>query len=103
MLIRENQITSYSQSWLASHIDYVFLPRMWLNRVSDFSVGTFEAWCGSGLSDHVPVMIDIAPDARAAGSPPQRAVAPPPAPATVYKPRPTRTLAARLRGERARP
>jgi hypothetical protein len=27
--------------------------------VRHLSVGTFEAWCGAGLSDHVPVTVDI--------------------------------------------
>ena len=41
------------------HIDYIFLPTQWLGRVQDLSVGTYEDWCGSGLSDHVPLVIDI--------------------------------------------
>jgi exodeoxyribonuclease-3 len=41
------------------HIDYVFLPAAWVTKVSHLSIGTFEAWCGSGLSDHVPVTVDI--------------------------------------------
>lgn len=41
------------------HIDYVFLPDRWIDRVRDLSIGTFEDWCGSGLSDHVPVIVDI--------------------------------------------
>jgi len=41
------------------HIDYVFLPGRWIDRVRDLSVGTFEDWCGSGLSDHVPIIVDI--------------------------------------------
>jgi hypothetical protein len=23
------------------------------------SIGTFEEWCGSGLSDHVPIVLDV--------------------------------------------
>jgi len=42
------------------HIDYVFLPSPWIPKVTSFTVGTFEDWCGSGLSDHVPVIVDIA-------------------------------------------
>jgi exodeoxyribonuclease-3 len=42
------------------HIDYVFLPAQWLPRVQELAVGTFEDWCGTGLSDHVPIMVDIA-------------------------------------------
>lgn len=41
------------------HIDYVFLPHYWIDRVKTLSLGTFEDWCGSGLSDHVPVIVDI--------------------------------------------
>ena len=41
------------------HIDYVFIPRDWLGRVRDFRVGGFEDWCGNGLSDHVPLVIDL--------------------------------------------
>lgn len=41
------------------HIDYVFLPHAWINRITALSVGSFEEWCGSGLSDHVPVIVDI--------------------------------------------
>jgi exodeoxyribonuclease III len=41
------------------HIDYVFLPDRWIDRVKGLSLGTFEDWCGSGLSDHVPIIVDI--------------------------------------------
>lgn len=41
------------------HIDYVFLPAGWVDRVTDLRLGTFEDWCGSGLSDHVPVIVDV--------------------------------------------
>ncbi len=43
------------------HIDFVFLPRLWLDCVTHFEVGTFADWCGNGLSDHVPIVIDIEP------------------------------------------
>jgi exodeoxyribonuclease-3 len=41
------------------HIDYVFLPTAWIGKVSHLSVGAFETWCGAGLSDHVPVVVDV--------------------------------------------
>ena len=41
------------------HIDYVFLPEGWFAAVKNFTVGTFEEWCGSGLSDHVPLVVDL--------------------------------------------
>ena len=41
------------------HIDYIFMPRAWLARVTDMQVGSFEDWCGSRLSDHVPVWVEV--------------------------------------------
>ena len=41
------------------HIDYVFVPRQWLPRVRSVEVGGFEDWCGAGLSDHVPIVVDL--------------------------------------------
>lgn len=41
------------------HIDYVFIPSLWITRVKELRLGTFEEWCGSGLSDHVPIVVDI--------------------------------------------
>lgn len=43
------------------HIDYVFLPEPWIGRVASIEIGTFEPWCGAGLSDHVPMVVDVAP------------------------------------------
>lgn len=42
------------------HIDYVFLPLPWIGKVRELSIGAFEPWCGAGLSDHVPVVVDVA-------------------------------------------
>jgi len=41
------------------HIDYIFLPTDWADGIKELSVGSFEDWCGSGLSDHVPIVMDI--------------------------------------------
>ncbi len=41
------------------HIDYIFAPSGWLGRASGFHVGSFEDWCGNGLSDHVPLVLDV--------------------------------------------
>jgi exodeoxyribonuclease-3 len=41
------------------HIDYVFLLTQWLGGVRELAVGSFEGWCGSGLSDHVPILVDV--------------------------------------------
>ena len=43
------------------HIDYIFLPRSWLPAVNDFSIGSFDDWCATGLSDHVPLILDVDP------------------------------------------
>ncbi len=41
------------------HIDYTFVPRDWIRRINHFEVGCFAHWCGNGLSDHVPLIVDI--------------------------------------------
>lgn len=41
------------------HIDYIFLPDTWLPHIHAFSVGQYETWCAKGLSDHVPLSVDI--------------------------------------------
>lgn len=43
------------------HIDYIFMPRSWVNAIDSFSIGGFDAWCGNGLSDHVPLIVDVRP------------------------------------------
>jgi exodeoxyribonuclease-3 len=42
------------------HIDYVFLPERWIGKVTHLAIGAFEDWCGAGLSDHVPIVVDVA-------------------------------------------
>src|SRR5262245_31473444 len=41
------------------HIDYVFLNPEMLAQVSELSLGSYDDWCGSGLSDHVPIVVDL--------------------------------------------
>ena len=41
------------------HIDFAFVPRAWIPRITSFQVGSFANWCGNGLSDHVPLILDI--------------------------------------------
>lgn len=43
------------------HIDYIFMPEHWLSSVAEFQVGSFEDWCGTGLSDHVPLLVEVSP------------------------------------------
>jgi exodeoxyribonuclease-3 len=41
------------------HIDYIFVPKNWTRNLRKVTVGSFEDWCGSGLSDHVPLTVDL--------------------------------------------
>ena len=41
------------------HIDFTFVPRTWIKRITNLEIGTFADWCGSGLSDHVPIVMDV--------------------------------------------
>ena len=42
------------------HIDYIFLPQMWMNRVVTCEVGAYQQW--RPASDHMPVVVDITLD-----------------------------------------
>lgn len=39
------------------HIDYVFLPEIYLNKVTNFEVGTYDKWIE--FSDHIPLFFSI--------------------------------------------
>jgi exodeoxyribonuclease III len=41
------------------HIDYCFIPKQWAANVT-VRVGAFRDWVGLGLSDHVPLIVDVA-------------------------------------------
>jgi exodeoxyribonuclease-3 len=41
------------------HIDYIFVPVGWLKNLVSFDVGTHEAWCQTGLSDHAPLVVEF--------------------------------------------
>ena len=41
------------------HTDYCFIPLDWCSRLREIEVGTFDAWVGKGLSDHVPLVVDV--------------------------------------------
>ena len=43
------------------HIDYVFMPEEWSTCTFDLTVGPYEEWVGSGLSDHVPLVLETTP------------------------------------------
>ncbi|HEY8787857.1 MAG TPA: hypothetical protein VIM10_01790 [Actinopolymorphaceae bacterium] len=40
------------------HIDYCFVPAAWTNHIR-VEVGAFADWVGTGLSDHVPLTVDV--------------------------------------------
>jgi hypothetical protein len=42
------------------HIDYAFIPDEWLQRLVCVQIGSPDEWISSGLSDHVPLIVDIA-------------------------------------------
>lgn len=41
------------------HVEYCFLPVPWCSRLRHVELGGFDAWCGRGLSDHVPLIVDV--------------------------------------------
>lgn len=41
------------------HCDFVFVPKVWLPRLSRAEVGAQDRWIDSGLSDHAPVIVDL--------------------------------------------
>jgi exodeoxyribonuclease-3 len=43
------------------HIDYCFIPDAWTESISAVTVGKFDDWVGTGLSDHVPLIVDVNP------------------------------------------
>jgi exodeoxyribonuclease-3 len=43
------------------HIDYCFVPTAWAGRLGEVRLGGFAEWVGARLSDHVPLIVDVAP------------------------------------------
>jgi exodeoxyribonuclease-3 len=41
------------------HVDFCFIPREWVPYTTSVTVGDFATWVGSGLSDHVPLVVEI--------------------------------------------
>jgi exodeoxyribonuclease III len=40
-------------------VDYCFTPLDWCSHLREVEVGAFDAWIGRGLSDHVPLVVDV--------------------------------------------
>jgi len=41
------------------HIDYIWLPQPWVSGIEAVEVGEFSTWVQSGLSDHVPLTVEL--------------------------------------------
>jgi exodeoxyribonuclease-3 len=48
-----------SENGRTYHIDYCFIPTTWAERITSVRLGTYADWVGSGLSDHVPLVVDL--------------------------------------------
>lgn len=59
---KESAYTYYHapQNQAPYHIDYIFAPRAWTEGCFGLDVGSREDWIDSRLSDHVPIVLDIA-------------------------------------------
>ena len=49
----------YSRATGGYHIDYVFMPEEWASRAFTLMVGRYQDWIEPGLSDHVPLVLEI--------------------------------------------
>lgn len=63
-LNQESQPTYYMyfQRERSYHIDHIYVPRAWINGMRA-ACGDFQTWVAARLSDHVPVVVDIADSA----------------------------------------
>ncbi len=43
------------------HIDYAFISKRSVQLMQRVSIGSYQRWVATGLSDHVPLLIDFAP------------------------------------------
>jgi exodeoxyribonuclease-3 len=43
------------------HIDYCFVSDRWTKSISTVTVGSFNDWIEAGLSDHVPLIVELNP------------------------------------------
>jgi hypothetical protein len=44
---------------LLYHFDYCLIPRAWARHVGSVRIGSYAEWIETGLSDHVPLVVDI--------------------------------------------
>lgn len=44
---------------LGYHVDYIWLPKAWLDGVRAVEIGDCATWVASQLSDHVPLVADV--------------------------------------------
>jgi hypothetical protein len=58
----EQETTLYFRSnpkSLLYHFDYCLIPRAWAKHLGSVRLGLFADWVQTGLSDHVPLVVDI--------------------------------------------
>ncbi len=41
------------------HIDYIWLPQVWISALRAVEIGDYSTWVQGGLSDHVPLTVEI--------------------------------------------
>jgi exodeoxyribonuclease III len=41
------------------HIDYIWLPQVWLPGLTAVEIGDYSTWVQGGLSDHVPLTVEV--------------------------------------------
>lgn len=67
MQLRFGEETDHTHYWrdrkelsaFNCHIDYIFAPENWIGSGPDFHIGGYAEWCGNGLSDHVPLVMEL--------------------------------------------
>jgi hypothetical protein len=50
---------AYRRWEMPYHIDYLFVPMVWLQNLLSFELGDYDSWCGSGLSDQAPLSAEF--------------------------------------------
>jgi hypothetical protein len=46
------------------HCDLAFVPEAWAPRIRSVTLGTYSNWVATKVSDHVPVVVDVDPEAE---------------------------------------
>jgi exodeoxyribonuclease-3 len=54
---KEKTFFMYTHEDKPYHIDHCFVPKAW--EINDVRIGSHADWCGAGMSDHCPLIVDI--------------------------------------------